>query len=291
MIPDECVIRVDCRPQPGVTVGAGPRRRSTAASPRPSGPTRGSPRRSRWPTSRAATWPSPATEVVRLMADAVRLVRGEEPALVTENWLGDTASFGEKIPTVIFGPGGPPVYCADEHLSVEDIHEATKVYATFAALALGQACGRAHGAMNDGGFDTFSISAWASARVSRSCCSPTRDRRPGGHPAAGVGGGARRDPDGGQDARPPAARLRAAGSGRRDDARGCGRHRAHQPVHRVQPRAPQRHAAGRPAISPCPGSGAGYVPATAARSTSTSSGCATTPSGWDRRGARPVSSG
>jgi hypothetical protein len=29
------------------------------------------------------------------------------------------------------------VYCPDEHLSVGDIHEATKVYATFAALALG----------------------------------------------------------------------------------------------------------------------------------------------------------
>jgi acetylornithine deacetylase/succinyl-diaminopimelate desuccinylase-like protein len=28
------------------------------------------------------------------------------------------------------------VYCPDEHLSVEDIHEATKAYALFAALAL-----------------------------------------------------------------------------------------------------------------------------------------------------------
>jgi acetylornithine deacetylase len=71
--------------------------------------------------------------------DAVRQVRGGEPKLVTENWLGDTASFGAKVPTVIFGPGGPPVYCPDEHLSVGDIHEATKVYATFAALALGDA--------------------------------------------------------------------------------------------------------------------------------------------------------
>ncbi len=37
---------------------------------------------------------------------------------------------------MIFGPGGPPVYCPDEHLTVEEIHEATKVYAAFAALAL-----------------------------------------------------------------------------------------------------------------------------------------------------------
>ena len=28
------------------------------------------------------------------------------------------------------------MYCPDEHLSVRDIHEATRVYATFAALAL-----------------------------------------------------------------------------------------------------------------------------------------------------------
>jgi acetylornithine deacetylase/succinyl-diaminopimelate desuccinylase-like protein len=85
------------------------------------------------------------------MTDAVRLVRGEEPTLVTENWLGDTASFGDKVPTVIFGPGGPPVYCPDEHLAVSDIHEATKVYAIFAALALTdhrgdqQIGGRGHG--------------------------------------------------------------------------------------------------------------------------------------------------
>ena len=79
---------------------------------------------------------APDDEVVRLMRAAVREVRGEDPPLVVENWLGDTASFGEKVPTVIFGPGGPPVYCPDEHLTVEDIHEATKVYAVFAALAL-----------------------------------------------------------------------------------------------------------------------------------------------------------
>ena len=84
---------------------------------------------------------APEDDVVRLMRTAVREVRGEEPPLVVENWLGDTASFGEKVPTVIFGPGGPPVYCPDEHLTVEDIQEATKVYALFAALALTSAEG------------------------------------------------------------------------------------------------------------------------------------------------------
>jgi acetylornithine deacetylase/succinyl-diaminopimelate desuccinylase-like protein len=56
-------------------------------------------------------------------------------------WLGDTASFGASTPTVIFGPGGEPVYCADEHLAVADIELATKVYAAFATRALHRAAG------------------------------------------------------------------------------------------------------------------------------------------------------
>ncbi len=135
MIPDECVIRVDCRPQPGVTIDevraeidrcleeaarADPRFRADVVL----------------ADVKSGYLAAPEDEVVQLMCAAVRQVRGQEPPFVVENWLGDTASFGEKVPTVIFGPGGPPVYCPDEHLTVEDIHEATKVYAAFAALAL-----------------------------------------------------------------------------------------------------------------------------------------------------------
>jgi acetylornithine deacetylase len=135
MIPDECVIRVDCRPQPGVTTDqvraeidrcldrakkADPRFRAEVVL----------------ADVKSGFLADPEDEVVRLMCEAVREVRGTEPSLRVENWLGDTASFGEKVPTVIFGPGGPPVYCPDEHLTVEQIHEATKVYAAFAALSL-----------------------------------------------------------------------------------------------------------------------------------------------------------
>ena len=135
MIPDECVIRVDCRPQPGVTIeqvreeidrclaeaaAADPRFRAEVVL----------------ADVKAGDLAGPDDEVVRLMREAVRGIRGTEPPLRAESWLGDTASFGRKVPTVIFGPGGPPVYCPDEHLSVEDIHEATKAYALFAALAL-----------------------------------------------------------------------------------------------------------------------------------------------------------
>ncbi len=140
MIPDECVIRVDCRPQPGVTIEevraeidrcldrakeADPRFRAEVVL----------------ADVKRGYLADPDDEVVRLMRTAVREVRGEEPTLKVENWLGDTASFGDNVPTVIFGPGGPPVYCPDEHLTVGEIHEATKVYAAFAALALSSAAG------------------------------------------------------------------------------------------------------------------------------------------------------
>jgi acetylornithine deacetylase/succinyl-diaminopimelate desuccinylase-like protein len=135
MIPDECVIRVDCRPQPGVTP-----EQVRAEIDRCLAEARAADMRFMADVElvdvKNGYLADPHDEVVRLMSDAVRLVRGAEPVLVTENWLGDTASFGEKVPTVIFGPGGPPVYCPDEHLAVSDIHEATKAYAVFAALAL-----------------------------------------------------------------------------------------------------------------------------------------------------------
>jgi len=135
MIPDECVIRVDCRPQPGVSieqVRAEVDRCLAIAS-------RADPRFRaviELADVKSGYLAAPEDRVVRLMRAAVGEVRGQEPPLVVENWLGDTASFGEKVPTVIFGPGGSPVYCPDEHLSVEDIQEATKVYAAFGALSL-----------------------------------------------------------------------------------------------------------------------------------------------------------
>ena len=139
MIPDECVIRVDCRPQPGVSheiVQAEIMRCLDAA-------------RSIDPRFRADVLLeddkpgyliSDDAEVVRLMVEAVNGVRGDDSGseLTVEGWLGDTASFGQDVPTVIFGPGGEPVYCPDEHLAIADIHEATKAYAAFAALSLSE---------------------------------------------------------------------------------------------------------------------------------------------------------
>jgi acetylornithine deacetylase len=135
MIPDECVIRVDCRPQPGVTpeqVRAEVDQclaRAVARDPRLRAEVELVDVKSGYLVERDE-------EVVTLMRDAVRQVRHVEPPLRAAGWLGDTASFGAKVPTVIFGPGSEPVYCPDEHLSIADIVEAAQVYASFAALAL-----------------------------------------------------------------------------------------------------------------------------------------------------------
>ncbi|MGD9985768.1 M20 family metallopeptidase [Pseudonocardia sp.] len=135
MIPDECVVRVDCRPQPGVSVetvraeldrcldavrGADPRFKAAVEL----------------ADVKSPYVADPHSRVVQTMVDAVRQVRGTEPPLKAAGWLGDTASFGDRIPTVIFGPGGEPVYCPNENLSVDDILEATRVYTAFSTLAL-----------------------------------------------------------------------------------------------------------------------------------------------------------
>ena len=135
MIPDECVIRVDCRPQPGVSV-------ETIRAEIDRCLEKAKHRDGRFRAEvelvdvKAPYVADPDSAVVQTMVEAVRQVRGREPELMAAGWLGDTASFGADIPTVIFGPGGEPVYCADENLTVADIEEATQVYAVFAALAL-----------------------------------------------------------------------------------------------------------------------------------------------------------
>ena len=39
------------------------------------------------------------------------------------SWLADTASFGQPVPTVIFGPGREPVYTPNEWLETADIEQ------------------------------------------------------------------------------------------------------------------------------------------------------------------------
>lgn len=136
MIPDECVIRVDCRPQPGVSpeVAHAEIDRCLAAAKQADPRFRAEVVLVDQKEGYLVDWDS---EVVQIMLGAVSAARdGETPAVKVEGWLGDTASFGREVPTVIFGPGGEPVYCADENLTVEEIHDATRVYTAFTALAL-----------------------------------------------------------------------------------------------------------------------------------------------------------
>lgn len=142
MIPDECTIRVDSRPQPGVTVEQVRRLIEEAMA-----------------RARAGD-PEARYEVV--LADeksphlierdhpltvaldrAFRIVAGREPDYGGGSWLADTASFGRLVPTVIFGPGREPVYTPNEWLATADIELAARVYAATATILLAPDAGSA----------------------------------------------------------------------------------------------------------------------------------------------------
>jgi acetylornithine deacetylase len=135
MIPDECTIRVDSRPQPGIDV-AEVRSLIEAAVERAS---------ARDPEARyevvLADEKRPHVierehPLTQALASAYRAVAGTEPRYGGGSWLADTASFGHLVPTVIFGPGREPVYMPNEWLATADIELAARVYAATAATLL-----------------------------------------------------------------------------------------------------------------------------------------------------------
>ena len=135
MIPDECVIRVDCRPQPGVTIDRVRAEidRCLAAA------TRRDPRFKadvELVDVKKGYLVNRDDEVAATMVRALTTVRGHESPVSVGNWLGDTSSVGHQVPTIIFGPGLESAYAADEHLTVDEIVEATRAYAMFAALSM-----------------------------------------------------------------------------------------------------------------------------------------------------------
>jgi acetylornithine deacetylase len=135
MIPDRCTIRVDCRPQPGISsdeVRAVLEKAIEEA-------------KAEDPTLKTEVvladvkqphWIDAESPLVKMIQESVQRVKGEEPKLYGASWLGDTASFGRDVPTVIFGPGRPPVYMANEYLEEKEIVTAAKVYAATVAKAL-----------------------------------------------------------------------------------------------------------------------------------------------------------
>ena len=138
MIPDRCTIRVDTRPQPGVPLEEVQAiiqeaiDRAEARDPEIKLELVVADRTSSFMVAIAAP-------VVANLAEAWETVMGQKPTLVGGSWLGDTASFGHLCPTVIFGPGGEPVYQPNESIALADLEAATKINALAAAKLLGAA--------------------------------------------------------------------------------------------------------------------------------------------------------
>ena len=135
MIPDRCTIRVDTRPQPGVPIEEvkgiieGALQRAKARDPQIV-----------WEMVDADVKDSfmvdPKAPIVVALKSAWETVMGKPVTFRGGSWLGDTASFGSLCETVIFGPGGEPVYQPNESLALSDIEAATRIYALTAAKIL-----------------------------------------------------------------------------------------------------------------------------------------------------------
>jgi len=135
MIPDRCTIRVDTRPQPGVSIEEA-RAIIQAAIDRA---------RAREPELvvemvdadiKDSFMVDPAAPIVVALKAAWEAAMGKPARFHGGSWLGDTASFGRLCETVIFGPGGAPVYQPNESLALADIEAATRIYAMTAATIL-----------------------------------------------------------------------------------------------------------------------------------------------------------
>jgi len=126
MIPDRCTIRVDTRPQPGVPLEEVQALIEGALEKA----------RARDPQIRTETvvadvknsfMVSTDSRIVTCLQDAWEEVMGRPAQLLGGSWLADTASVGHCCETVIFGPGGEPVYQPDESLPISDIEAATRI--------------------------------------------------------------------------------------------------------------------------------------------------------------------
>ena len=78
----------------------------------------------------------PNASIVTALKSAWEATMGKPASFHGASWLGDTSSFGQLCETVIFGPGGEPVYQPNESLALTDIEAATRIYALTAAKML-----------------------------------------------------------------------------------------------------------------------------------------------------------
>jgi acetylornithine deacetylase/succinyl-diaminopimelate desuccinylase-like protein len=132
MIPDRCTIRVDTRPQPGVSL-------EEVRGVLQSALDRAKARDSQIVLEvvdadiKNYFMVDPNARVVTALKSAWEATMGHPAVFRGGSWLGDTASFGSLCETVIFGPGGEPVYQPNESLGLSDIEAATRIYALTAA--------------------------------------------------------------------------------------------------------------------------------------------------------------
>ena len=135
MIPDRCTIRVDTRPQPGVPIEEvkgiieGALQRAKARDPQIVLEMVDA-------DVKDSFMVDPQAPIVVALKSAWETVMGKPVTFRGGSWLGDTASFGSLCETVIFGPGGEPVYQPNESLALTDIEAATRIYALTAAKIL-----------------------------------------------------------------------------------------------------------------------------------------------------------
>lgn len=134
MIPDRCTIRVDTRPQPGVPLEEvralldGALEKAKARDPEI--------RLEVVVADMKNSFMVPAdSKIVTCLREAWETVMGRPAKFRGGSWLADTASVGHLCETVIFGPGGDPVYQPDESLALSDMEAATRINA-LAALKL-----------------------------------------------------------------------------------------------------------------------------------------------------------
>jgi acetylornithine deacetylase len=136
MIPDECTIRVDSRPHPGL--GEGPVRSALEAAIAKVAAQQPDTRYEMVLADRKDSYLIEREHpLVKALEVSVREVTGAEPRYGAGSWLADTASFGKLVPTVIFGPGHDPVYTPNESLAVSDIERAAEIYTVATMRLLG----------------------------------------------------------------------------------------------------------------------------------------------------------
>ena len=126
MIPDRCTIRVDTRPQPGVPLEE-VRNLIEGAINRVKERDPGLNIEIKVADVKNSFMVPTDSKVVVCLKDAWEKVMSRPAKFLGGSWLADTASVGHCCETVIFGPGGEPVYQPNESLAISDIEAATRI--------------------------------------------------------------------------------------------------------------------------------------------------------------------